>query len=56
MQFRLRVDLILLYVDFFTRASRGLGKGEKLIFYNMLAMMDEDVVVSTLHFIPDFGY
>eukprot|EP00966_Prymnesium_polylepis_P103552 2397601-Prymnesium_polylepis.2 len=40
-------DLVVL--AFQTRATRGMGKGEKALFYKMLAALDEKAVLATLH-------
>eukprot|EP00316_Scyphosphaera_apsteinii_P020154 CAMPEP_0119306702 /NCGR_PEP_ID=MMETSP1333-20130426/7384_1 /TAXON_ID=418940 /ORGANISM="Scyphosphaera apsteinii, Strain RCC1455" /LENGTH=639 /DNA_ID=CAMNT_0007310069 /DNA_START=78 /DNA_END=1997 /DNA_ORIENTATION=+ len=39
-----------------TRATRGVGKGEKMLFYKMLTMLPEEAVLATLHLLPHFGY
>ena len=48
------VDLIVLAYQ--TRATRGMGKGEKMLFYQMLARLDETAVLATLELIPHYGY
>ena len=47
-------DLVVL--AFQTRATRGMGKGEKLLFYKILARLDEKAVLATLHLVPHYGY
>ncbi|KAL1498685.1 hypothetical protein AB1Y20_013997 [Prymnesium parvum] len=47
-------DLIVL--AFQTRATRGMGKGEKALFYKLLALLDEKAMLATLHLVPHFGY
>ena len=39
-----------------TRATRGMGKGEKLLFYKMLALLPVEAVLATVHLIPHYGY
>ena len=41
---------------FQTRATRGMGKGEKDLFYRMLAKLPEEAVLATLPLVPHFGY
>lgn len=48
------VDLVVL--AFQTRATRGMGKGEKLLFYKMLAALPEAAVLATLPLLPHYGY
>ena len=47
-------DLVVL--AFLTRATRGIGKGEKDLFYQMLAKLPEEAVLATLPLVPHFGY
>ena len=50
-------DLVVL--AFQTRATRGMGKGEKKLFYELLARLarlDEHAVLATLKLVPHFGY
>ena len=47
-------DLVVL--AFQTRATRGMGKGEKALFYKMLAILPEAAVLATLPLVPHFGY
>ena len=47
-------DLVVL--AFQTRATRGMGKGEKDLFYQMLAKLPEEAVLATLPLVPHFGY
>ena len=47
-------DLVVL--AFQTRATRGMGKGEKDLFYRMLAKLPEEAVLATLPLVPHFGY
>ena len=47
-------DLVVL--AFQTRATRGMGKGEKLLFYKMLAALPEAAVLATLPLLPHYGY
>jgi len=47
-------DLVVL--AFQTRATRGMGKGEKALFYKLLARLDEHAVLATLKLIPHYGY
>ena len=47
-------DLVVL--AFQTRATRGMGKGEKALFYKMLANLPEAAVLATLPLVPHFGY
>jgi len=47
-------DLVVL--AFQTRATRGLGKGEKDATYALLRQLDEDAVIATLKLMPLFGY
>jgi len=49
-----QADLVVMAYQ--TRATRGLGKGEKLLFYQMLAHLDESAVLATLDLVPLFGY
>ncbi|KAL3915811.1 MAG: hypothetical protein SGPRY_007073 [Prymnesium sp.] len=46
----------LFVLAFHTRATRGIGKGEKALFYKMLSFLDPLGVEATLHLIPHFGY
>ena len=47
-------DVVVL--AFQTRATRGMGKGEKDLFYQMLAKLPEEAVLATLPLVPHFGY
>ena len=47
-------DLVVL--AFQTRATRGMGKGEKDLFYRMLTKLPEEAVLATLPLVPHFGY
>ena len=47
-------DLVVL--AFQTRATRGMGKGEKALFYKMLAALPEQAVLAVLPLIPHYGY
>merc|ERR1711951_9787 len=47
-------DLVVL--AFQTRATRGMGKGEKLLFYTMLKDLPVEAVLATLPLVPHFGY
>ena len=47
-------DVVVL--AFQTRATRGMGKGEKDLFYRMLAKLPEEAVLATLPLVPHFGY
>ena len=47
-------DLIVLAYQ--TRATCGMGKGEKKLFYKMCACLDETDVLATLELIPHYGY
>ena len=46
----------LVVIAFQTRATRGMGKGEKDLFYQMLAKLPEEAVLATLPLVPHFGY
>ena len=46
----------LSWLAFLTRATRGMGKGEKDLFYQMLAKLPEEAVLATLPLVPHFGY
>tara|TARA_B110000008_G_C16961964_1_gene560507 strand:+ start:256 stop:1824 length:1569 start_codon:yes stop_codon:yes gene_type:complete len=43
-----------------TRATRNLGKGERLLFYDMIPCLIEHIgleaILATIHLIPHFGY
>ena len=47
-------DVVVL--AFQSRATRGMGKGEKDLFYRMLAKLPEEAVLATLPLVPHFGY
>ena len=47
-------DLVVLV--FQTRATRGMGKGEKLLFYKMLLMLPKHVLFAVLPLLPHYGY
>jgi hypothetical protein len=47
-------DLVVL--AFQTRGTRGIGKGEKALFYKMLARLPVEAVLATLPLVPHFGY
>ena len=47
-------DVVVL--AFQSRATRGMGKGEKDLFYQMLAKLPEEAVLATLPLVPHFGY
>lgn len=47
-------DLVVL--AFQTRGTRGIGKGEKALFYRMLARLPSEAVLATLPLVPHFGY
>lgn len=46
----------LTVLAFQTRATRGMGKGEKDLFYKMLAALPVEAAMATLHLVPHFGY
>ena len=46
----------LTVLAFQTRATRGMGKGKKDLFYKMLAALPVEAATATLHLVPHFGY
>ena len=46
----------LTVLAFQTRATRGMGKGEKDLFFKMLAALPVEAATATLHLVPHFGY
>ena len=46
----------LTVLAFQTRATRGMGKGEKDLFYKLLAALPVEAATATLHLVPHFGY
>ena len=46
----------LTVLAFQTRATRGMGKGEKDLFYKLLAALPVEAAMATLHLVPHFGY
>ena len=46
----------LTVLAFQTRATRGMGKGEKDLFFQMLAALPVEAATATLHLVPHFGY
>jgi len=47
-------DLVVL--TFQTRATRGMGKGEKSLFFQMLKRLPDEAVLATLPLVPRYGY
>ena len=47
-------DLVVLAYQ--TRATRGMGKGEKAIFYEMIAALPVEAALATIHLLPHYGY
>ena len=47
-------DLVVLAYQ--TRATRGMGKGEKAIFYQMIAALPVEAALATIHLLPHYGY
>jgi len=47
-------DLVVL--AFQTRATRGMGKGEKDLFYQLMALLPADAAKATLSLVPHYGY
>eukprot|EP00965_Chrysotila_dentata_P002053 67897-Pleurochrysis_carterae.AAC.1 len=46
----------LTVLAFQTRATRGMGKGEKRLFYELLLRLPQEALLATLPLVPFYGY